>query len=517
MHAILVTLVIRIVLFLDMDILTTILNVSELKLVPHGCAVAYGHFDTIHTGHIRYLRHAKTLGTSLIVALQGDSSFPGQNLQFSAQERSEALSLLGIADYIIVLNNIDLLSVLRLLSPSVLVLGDESRLNDFPEELSEYALSNSIDISFHSGDSSSASVDLLSANPLDLDSQRKHQFIQACKRQNIQLPQLLNYVGDLSKARIAVIGDTIVDQFAACEALGMSAEAPVIVVKELENKNFIGAAAIVASHVRSFGASCDLISVVGNDHIATFVSDYLADVGIGNFLVSDSSRPTTFKKRYLVENQKLFRVSRLEDHSIDRKIEDLVKASLDQVAPVIDALIISDFVYGVITPNILNHIYSLHSKFGFQIFGDVQCSSQVDSILKFKNFTLLSPNEREVRIALQDKDSGIEQLSYEVMAKTNVNNFVMKLGSSGFISYERSIDNVVKSQPFPALSTNPVDVSGAGDSVLAVISTALASGIPFMHASALACCTASLAVETMGNLPVTPESLKSRLTSIFNN
>ena len=101
------------------------------------------------------------------------------------------------------------------------------------------------------------------------------------------------------------------------------------------------------------------------------------------------------------------------------------------------------------------------------------------------------------------------------MEKTNVNNFVMKLGSSGFISYERSL-TMVKSQPFPALSTNPVDVSGAGDSVLAVISTALASGIPFMHASALACCTASLAVETMGNLPVTPESLKSRLISIFN-
>ena len=145
--------------------------------------------------------------------------------------------------------------------------------------------------------------------------------------------------------------------------------------------------------------------------------------------MSDSSDQQLLK-RYLVKS-KLFRVSRLEDHSIDRKIEDLVKDSLDQVASQIDALIISDFVYGVITPNILTHIYKLHSKYGFQIFGDVQCSSQVGSILKFKNFTLLSPNEREVRIALQDKDSGIEQLSYDVMDRTNVNNFVMKLGSSG--------------------------------------------------------------------------------------
>ena len=90
----------------------------------------------------------------------------------------------------------------------------------------------------------------------------------------------------------------------------------------------------------------------------------------------------------------------------------------------------------------------------------------------------------------------------------------MKLGSSGLFRMN-DLSTMVKST-FPALSTNPVDVSGAGDSVLAVISTALASGIPFMYASALACCTASLAVETIGNLPVSPESLKSRLSSIFN-
>ena len=106
MYAIPVTLVVRIILIFDMAKLSSILNLSELESVPNGCAVAYGHFDTIHTGHIRYLRHAKTLGTSLIVALQGDSSVPGQNLQFNAYERADALSLLGIADYIIILNDI---------------------------------------------------------------------------------------------------------------------------------------------------------------------------------------------------------------------------------------------------------------------------------------------------------------------------------------------------------------------------------------------------------------------------
>ena len=70
------------------------------------------------------------------------------------------------------------------------------------------------------------------------------------------------------KCKLIVIGDSILDQYSACEALGMSAEAPVVVVKELEQKNFIGGAALVAANVSSLGAHCDFISVVGSDENA---------------------------------------------------------------------------------------------------------------------------------------------------------------------------------------------------------------------------------------------------------
>ena len=96
----------------------------------------------------------------------------------------------------------------------------------------------------------------------------------------------------------------------------MSAEAPVVVVRELERKNFIGGAAVVAAHISALGAKCDFISVVGNDSTAELVREQLAAQGIGDGLSSDPTRPTTFKKRYVVENQKLFRVSRLEEHNL---------------------------------------------------------------------------------------------------------------------------------------------------------------------------------------------------------
>ena len=93
-----------------------------------------------------------------------------------------------------------------------------------------------------------------------------------------------------------VLGDTIVDQYAACEAIGMSAEAPVVVVRELEHKNFIGGAAVVAAHISALGAKCDFVSVVGADDTAEIVRKELAIQGIGDGLSIDKSRPTTIQK-----------------------------------------------------------------------------------------------------------------------------------------------------------------------------------------------------------------------------
>ena len=98
----------------------------------------------------------------------------------------------------------------------------------------------------------------------------------------------------------------------------MSAEAPVVVVKELETKNFIGGAGIVAALIQALGAQCHFISVVGNDETSEIVEVELNKGKIKNTLIKDHSRPTTFKKRYLVENQKLFRVSRLEEHNLEK-------------------------------------------------------------------------------------------------------------------------------------------------------------------------------------------------------
>ena len=477
-----------------------------------GCALAYGHFNTIHPGHIRYLRHARGLGDQLVVALIGDGK---TRYAFQQQERAEALSLLGIADALVWLQADELNEAIDALQPKVLVLGNEFKNNAAIQTTLVKQRQQGGTVQFHAGDIHYATADLLSGSERDLRQQRRSLFQAACRRQNVESGALLDAINSWESTRLIVLGDTIVDQYAACEAIGMSAEAPVVVVRELEHKNFIGGAAVVAAHISALGAQCDFVSVVGDDITAELVRQQLAVQGIGDGLSTDPSRPTTFKKRYLVENQKLFRVSRLEDHNLDADVEDQVIAQLKKLAPTAQGIVVSDFVYGVITPRILEVVHHLAEKYNLLLFGDLQCSSQVGSVTRFEKFSLLCPNEREARLALQDKDSGLEQLSQHLLQITGSERLVMKLGPEGFIAYDRDADGLVSNQAFPALSVNPLDVAGAGDSLLALFATGLASGQAMMPTAALACCMAALAVETMGNTPISATALRSNVMEML--
>ena len=494
----------------------SIVNVSASNKFE-GCILAYGHFNTIHPGHIRYLQNAKAQGENLVVALLPDQSIGKDNIyQFSQQERAESLAMIELIDGIVLLKNEKnyLMNAIKKINPKALVLGKEFEGSKDKEIIDSilFLRSQGKPVKFHAGDIIYESTELLNSSERDLIRKRREQFEAACKRQKISLEDLLASMKSWEETRLIVLGDTIVDQYLACEAIGMSAEAPVVVVKELKNRNFIGGAAIVASHIRALGAKCDFLSVVGQDSISEIVREELLMRDIGSNLIIDKSRPTTLKKRYVVGNQKLFRVSRLEDHNVDKEIENQIIERLEKVAPLARGIVISDFVYGVVTEKIIETVYSLSEQYGILLFGDLQCSSQIGSITKFKNFSLLCPNEREARLALLDKDSGLELLSNKLILETNCKRLIMKLGSNGFIAYDRSVGvNSISSQSFPALSVNPVDVAGAGDSLLAIMATGLSSNQSMMLTAALGCCMTSLAVEMMGNTPIETSQLKASI------
>ena len=152
-----------------------------------GCVLAYGHFTTIHPGHIRYLRHARSLGQELVVAVIGD---PDQSnpYPFSQRERADAVSLLGLAAAVLLLDRDELEQVIESLQPSILVLGSDLEGDQRSQHLLGLLRGYGGSLQFHAGEATYASTDLLNSSERDLRQQRREQFNASCRRQTWAVP-----------------------------------------------------------------------------------------------------------------------------------------------------------------------------------------------------------------------------------------------------------------------------------------------------------------------------------------
>ena len=478
-----------------------------------GAVLCFGHFNTIHPGHVRYFRTANQYGSTLVVALDGDAQLKEIKSShiFPEQDRAEALSALDMIDYVVVLDAYSLEKFVKKMAPGTLVLGKEfERLRaDSVSEVVAEVRAQGGEVLYDAGETHYASSEFFHDAPGEIEKNRWRAFRTAQKTHLADLSDVHTKLSDGVSPRILVVGDTIVDRYVACSPVGMSNEAPVVVVKELETQDYVGGAGIVAAHAAALGAQCVYLSITGSDDNAEFVSSSLVDYGVEPLLVEDASRPTTFKIRYLVENQKLFRVSRLKEHSIPMAIENELIEKIVCMSPSLDGILVSDFVYGVITPRIIETLLTVSAKHKIPLFGDLQCSSQVGNIMKFQNFHLVCPTEREARIALANHDDGVEYVANLLREKTQAANLVLKLGAEGFIAYAgEDSGEVLQRQHFPALTVNPVDVAGAGDALLAAMAVGLTCGLSLMQASTLACCVSAIAVQTVGNRPVGLDQVK---------
>ena len=496
-----------------------IININDAKQYPNSVLV-YGHFSSLHHGHIRFLNAAKSKDKKLVVAVMGDNSESSeQKLQFNQKERAEILNHIELIDYIVLLKRDEIDFAVELIKPNILIFGKEFEFNQSSNIKKAIIKQTQFkkEVQFIAGETQYASTELLYNNQNDLKNKKYKQFREAINNQGISVNELINNIDSMKNCKLIVLGDVIIDQYSACEALGVSAEAPVMVVKELSTKNFLGGAAIVASHIKALGADPILISVVGQDDIASNTLEELEKLQIKNSLIQDKERPTTFKKRYIVENQKLFRVSKLDDKNINTNIEKKIIEQINKYAKGCKGIIISDFVYGVITPKILDHISEISKKHNLFLFGDLQCSSQVGDVSKFKDFSVIFPNEKEARVALKDKDSGLETICQKLIKITSSKGLLLTLGAEGLIAFDCNDDKKAIRQAFPSLAVNPIDVSGAGDSLMAFISTSISSGASLMNSAALGCCMSSIAVQNMGNKSIKASQVKEKLLEVVLN
>jgi rfaE bifunctional protein kinase chain/domain len=467
-------------------------------------AFVSGTFNIVHPGHLRLLRFAAECGDFLVVGVLSDRLASGAQLQESMRlDGVDAISLVNHAFY---LDDApaDFISELQ---PSIVVKGNEHENTNNPEQSVVQAYGGNL--LFSSGGITFSSLELLRRETEFIDHGSIIKPRGYITRHAINLSGLDKLLVQMGSLNVCVIGDTIVDEYIQCDPLGMSQEDPTIVVTPIMVNKFLGGAGIVAAHARGLGAGkVSFITVTGDDDDSNFIADKLESYGVDANLVIDDSRPTTLKKRYRVGNKTLLRVSHLRQHKInkalEKKMRDYVFAALDGA----DLLIFSDFNYGALPQDLVDEISEECARREIMVVADSQSSSQVGDVARFKNAVLLTPTEREARLALSNHEDGLVVLAEALRIKTDARNIVITLGAEGLLIHAAHAEKAEwLTDRLPTLNTAPKDTAGAGDCLLVCSAMALALGRPIWESLYLGSVAAACQVGRIGNIPLTAAEL----------
>jgi len=357
-----------------------------------------------------------------------------------------------------------------------------------------------------------SSLDLLQKELLETNFSTIRKPVDYLERHGFTFQDLVRLVRLYAKLRVVVIGDLIVDEYINCEALGMSQEDPTIVVTPIRSDRFVGGAGIVAAHARGLGANVSYVHVAGDDEIGRFAGETLARYGVKQHSIIDESRPTTLKQRFRSHTKTLLRVSHLKQHDVPHEIgEQLIekaRAALDGA----NLLIFSDFNYGCLPQYLLDVLIADCKQRDIMMVADSQSSSQVSDISRFKGMRLITPTEREARLATRDFSSGLVMLAEALRNKAQAEHVILTLGNEGLVvQVPEAKPGHFATDRLPALNSAPKDTAGAGDSLLATSSMALAVGADIWQSAYLGSIAAALQVGRVGNSPLNAHDLITEL------
>ncbi len=319
--------------------------------------------------------------------------------------------------------------------------------------------------------------------------------------------RLVEYVDRLANARVGVVGDLVADVYISGLTDRISREAPVPVIRFERQWVVPGCGANVAVNIASIGAAVFVAGLVGQDEAARGLAAVLTKRGVNvDGMVACDDRHTTTKTRLLAGarhtiRQQLARLDREPPEPPSQAKRRELLAQVRRLNDRVDAWIISDYGYRSFDDELKRVLRTIATD------KPVLADSRFD-MLGFPGVTVIKPNEDEALAATSISDGSVEQMKVaarELSDRLDVSAVLITLGNQGMLLHQRDGEP----QHIPAVGTDEiVDLTGAGDTVAAVFTTALAAGVEMLDAAQLSNCAASVAVMKDGAASVTPAELE---------
>ena len=312
-------------------------------------------------------------------------------------------------------------------------------------------------------------------------------------------------------SKIAILGDVILDEYCWGKVERISPEAPVPIVQIKEESWKLGGAANVASNIASLGGEAYMFSILGNDENASKLLRELRaqNINIDGIVLSDK-RKTSIKSRIIGQNQQMMRIDREEIIPINYEEQKSILIKIDSIFDKLDGIIISDYAKGIIVEDLFVEIirkFKSNNKF-------IAVDPRQKNFKFYKKQTVITPNVKEAQEAL-----GRMFYSEEDLLKGGSD--LLKMSESDMILLTRSEKGVTlfekDKQPLtiPTKALKVYDVTGAGDTVIAVFALGLSLNISSSDAAEIANIAAGIVVGKVGTATAKPEEL-IKYYKIFN-
>ena len=322
---------------------------------------------------------------------------------------------------------------------------------------------------------------------------------------------LLALVNALSGRKVAVVGDAVADEFVYGRVARISREAPVLILEYDSTEIVPGGAGNAANNVAALGGRSELVAVLGRDDPARRFVGALHRRVDSRRVVKSAHRPTPVKTRILAggihsAKQQVVRIDRGAGHPVDDRARAAFERAALSAAAGADAVLVSDYGSGLITPALVVKIRTALRKAGHPI--PVLIDSRY-ALLRYRGLTACTPNESEVEAALgvsiHDDLRTLERAGRKILERTRMQAVLITRGGRGMALFVPNMPTV----HIPIFGSDEVaDVTGAGDTVMATMTLSLAAGASFEAAARLANYAGGLVVMKRGTATVSADELR---------
>lgn len=311
---------------------------------------------------------------------------------------------------------------------------------------------------------------------------------------------LKRILDNFKNIKIGVVGDLMLDDYIYGTVERISPEAPVPVVNVKEEKFVLGGAANVVNNLASLGAKTICFGVIGNDANGERLLGAFADKKIDvSGLIRDKERTTIVKRRIIGSNQQLLRIDWEDITPISTFLEYALLKNIESKIDELDAVILSDYDKGVLTPMVAKEIVRMCRDRGKIVTVD----PKPKNAMNYYGATSMTPNRKEAKECLgMERATNMEEVGKELKEKLKLDNLLLTRSEEGMSLFIE--DKVVN---IPTFAKEVYDVTGAGDTVISVFTLAAASGVSWHEAAKIANTAAGVVVGKMGTSTVTKDEI----------